>query len=124
MHRLVSEAHSLIAFPEGTRSVDGAVGRFKRGTFLVAIEAQLPVVPVSLSGSRQVMRKGRLMVCPGDVRLTVHAPIPTRGMTREHLSELAERSRAVVRSGVDERTSDASESHERSGVSGSPRASV
>jgi 1-acyl-sn-glycerol-3-phosphate acyltransferase len=102
MRRLVSEAHSLIVFPEGTRSVDGAVGRFKRGTFLVAIEAQLPVVPVSLSGSRQVMRKGRLMVRPGEVRLTVHAPIPTTGMTREHLSELAERSRSVVRSGVAE----------------------
>jgi 1-acyl-sn-glycerol-3-phosphate acyltransferase len=102
MRRLVSEAHSLIVFPEGTRSVDGTVARFKKGTFLVAIDAQLPVVPVSISGSRHVMRKGRLMVCPGDVRLTVHPPIPTAGVTRHQVSEFSERVRAIVRSGVDE----------------------
>ena len=65
MSQLVSAARSLIVFPEGTRSVDGAVGRFKGGTFLLAIDAALPVVPVSIAGSRFVMRKGRLMVCPG-----------------------------------------------------------
>src|SRR4030095_4322650 len=56
MARLVSEHNSLIVFPEGTRSVDGTVGRFKKGPFLVAIDARLPVVPVSISLSRQVMR--------------------------------------------------------------------
>jgi 1-acyl-sn-glycerol-3-phosphate acyltransferase len=102
MRRLVSEAHSLIVFPEGTRSVDGTMGPFKKGTFLVAIEAQLPVVPVSISGSVGVMKKGRFMVRPGDVRLTVHAPLPTAGVTREHLSEFTRRVQEIVRSGVDE----------------------
>jgi 1-acyl-sn-glycerol-3-phosphate acyltransferase len=102
MRRLVREAHSLIVFPEGTRSTDGAVGRFKKGTFIVAIDAGLPVVPVSLSGSRHVMKKGRLMVCPGYVRLTVHPPIPTDGVTRAQVGDLAESARAVVRSAVDE----------------------
>ena len=102
MRRLVREAHSLIVFPEGTRSVDGAVGRFKKGPFLVAIDAQLPIVPVSVSGSRHVMSKGRLMVCPGEVRLTIHAPIPTAGVTRAEASHVAERARAVVRSAVEE----------------------
>ena len=102
MPRLVSEAHSLIVFPEGTRSVDGTVARFKKGTFLVAVDAQLPVVPVSISGSRNVMRKGRLMVCPGDVRLIVHAPLPTAGVKRPQLPEFAERVRTIVRTGVDE----------------------
>ena len=102
MRRLVSEAHSLIVFPEGTRSLDGQVGRFKRGTFLVALDAQLPVVPVSVSGSRYVMQKGRLMVQPGDVRVIVHEPIPTAGLAREQVTELAERVRTIVRSGVAE----------------------
>ena len=74
--RLVLHGHSLIVFPEGTRSVDGRVGRFKVGPFLVAVESGLPVVPVAVIGSRHVMRKGRLMTCPGDVELVVHAPIP------------------------------------------------
>ena len=102
MRRLVSEAHSLIVFPEGTRSIDGTLGRFKKGTFLVAIDAQLPVVPVSITGSRHVMKKGRLMVCPGEVQLTIHTPIPTIGVTRGEVREFAARVREVVRSGAGE----------------------
>lgn len=102
MARLVREAHSVIVFPEGTRSATGAVARFKKGTFLVAIDAQLPVVPVSIAGSRHVMRKGRLMVCPGEVRLTVHEPIATAAVTREQVTAFAERVRALVRHAVDE----------------------
>jgi 1-acyl-sn-glycerol-3-phosphate acyltransferase len=100
MKRLVSEAHSLIVFPEGTRSQDGAVGRFRKGTFLVAINAQLPVVPVRIEGSRHVMRKGRLTVCRGEVTVTVHPPIETEGTTRESAFALAERVRAIVRGGI------------------------
>ena len=96
MKRLVSEAHSLIVFPEGTRSVDGTMGAFKKGPFLVAIDAQLPVVPVSIRGSRHIMKKGRLMVCPGDVAITIHPPISTEGVTRDQARLFAERVRAVV----------------------------
>jgi 1-acyl-sn-glycerol-3-phosphate acyltransferase len=101
MRRLVSEAHSLIVFPEGTRSLDGRVGRFKKGSFLVAMDAGLPIVPVSVSGSRQIMMKGRLMVCPGAVEVVVHDPIPTRGVTRGGISDLANRVRDIVRTGVE-----------------------
>jgi 1-acyl-sn-glycerol-3-phosphate acyltransferase len=96
MARLVSGAKSLIVFPEGTRSVDGTVARFKAGMFLVAIDAGLPVVPVSIAGSRHVMLKGRLMTCPGRVTLTVHEPIPTAGVGRQGARDLAERVREVV----------------------------
>ena len=96
MARLVSGAKSLIVFPEGTRSVDGTVVRFKAGMFLVAIDAGLPVVPVSIAGSRHVMLKGRLMTCPGRVTLTVHEPILTAGVGRQGARDLAERVREVV----------------------------
>jgi 1-acyl-sn-glycerol-3-phosphate acyltransferase len=96
MARLVSGAKSLIVFPEGTRSVDGTVARFKAGMFLVAIDAGLPVVPVSIAGSRHVMLKGRLMTCPGPVTLTVHEPILTAGVGRQGARDLAERVREVV----------------------------
>jgi 1-acyl-sn-glycerol-3-phosphate acyltransferase len=96
MAKLVSGARSLIIFPEGTRSVDGTVGRFKGGSFLLAIDAGLPIVPVSIAGSRHVMLKGRLMTCPGDVTLTIHDPIPTAGLGRGGARDLAERVHAVV----------------------------
>jgi 1-acyl-sn-glycerol-3-phosphate acyltransferase len=98
MAKLVGGARSLIVFPEGTRSADGSVARFKGGMFLVAIEAGLPVVPVSVARSRFVMLKGRLMTCPGDVTLTVHDPIPTAGMARGDARRLADRVRDIVRS--------------------------
>ncbi|MBA2304824.1 MAG: 1-acyl-sn-glycerol-3-phosphate acyltransferase [Acidobacteria bacterium] len=96
MRRLVGESSSLIVFPEGTRSVDGMVGRFKKGSFAVAIGAGLPVVPVSLASSRHIMKKGRLMVCPGEVRLTVHEPIPTDGVARARVQAFAGRVREIV----------------------------
>jgi 1-acyl-sn-glycerol-3-phosphate acyltransferase len=103
MRRLVSEAHSLIVFPEGTRSVDGRVGRFKKGPFVVAIDAGLPVVPVSVIGSRHVMTKGRLTVRPGPVQVTIHEPISTAGVGRPDVVEFAERVRRVVLEGIAER---------------------
>jgi 1-acyl-sn-glycerol-3-phosphate acyltransferase len=96
MRRLVSESSSLIVFPEGTRSVDGEIGRFKKGSFVVAIDARLPVVPITIVGSRRIMTKGRLMVRPGDVQLTIHEPIATEGVTREQILAFAERVRGIV----------------------------
>jgi 1-acyl-sn-glycerol-3-phosphate acyltransferase len=101
---LVSKGLSLIVFPEGTRSATGQVGRFKGGSFLLAIQAGLPLVPLSVSGSRHVMLKNRLMTCPGHVRLVVHDPVPTAGLeaTAEAARQLAQRVRELVRADVDE----------------------
>jgi 1-acyl-sn-glycerol-3-phosphate acyltransferase len=102
MAALVHAARSLIVFPEGTRSADGRVGRFKGGIFLLAIDSSLPVLPISVARSRFVMAKGRLMVCPEEVAVTVHAPMATTGISREQAREFAEQVREVVRRGVDE----------------------
>ena len=64
---LVSEGLSLIIYAEGTRSADGHVARFKAGSFLLAIEAGLPIVPMAVIGTRRVMPKGRLRTEPADV---------------------------------------------------------
>jgi 1-acyl-sn-glycerol-3-phosphate acyltransferase len=72
---LVDEGLSLIIYAEGTRSPDGQTARFKAGSFLLAIEAGLRIVPVAVIGTRQVMPKGRLRTEPADVTLVIHAPI-------------------------------------------------
>ena len=94
--RLTSAGLSLIVFPEGTRSRDGRVARFKGGSFLLALEAGLPVVPLSVVGSRHVMLKGRLATYPGRVRLVVHEPIDTSTLTGTDRKAFGERVRQVV----------------------------
>ena len=95
--RLMSQGLSLIVFPEGTRSADGRVGRFKGGSFYLALEAGLPVVPLSVIGSRHVMLKGRLATYPGHVTLVVHDPIETTGMSGADAKAFGERVRQVIR---------------------------
>ncbi len=97
---LVTKGLSLIVFPEGTRSLDGRVARFKGGSFLLAIQAGLPIVPVAICGSRDVMLKGRLMVQPGKVSVVVRPPIETVGAyepTIEDARRLAEDVREQIR---------------------------
>jgi 1-acyl-sn-glycerol-3-phosphate acyltransferase len=96
MAKLATEGHSLIVFPEGTRSTDGSVARFKGGSFLIALEAGLPVVPISIAGSRHVMFRGEMIVKPGTVSLVVHDPIETAGLPRDAARELAENVRETV----------------------------
>jgi 1-acyl-sn-glycerol-3-phosphate acyltransferase len=96
--RLVRQRHSLIIFPEGTRSIDGSVAKFKGGSFLIAVDAGLPVVPISIQGSRHVMFRGRLMVCPGTVTVTVHEPIETAGVPRNEVRDFSTRVHDVVAS--------------------------
>ena len=81
-------------FPEGTRSRDGRVAPFKAGSFFPAVQTGIPIVPLSVVGSRHVMRKGELTTRPGDVVLVVHPPVATAAdpdPSPETMRELAAR---------------------------------
>ena len=104
---LVNDGLSLIIFAEGTRSMDGTVARFKAGSFLLALEAGLPIVPLAVVGTRHVMQKGRLRTEPGYVELVVHDPIvpPTIQLPSvRDAKRLADRVHAIVAATVDART--------------------
>jgi 1-acyl-sn-glycerol-3-phosphate acyltransferase len=60
---------SFMVFPEGTRSRDGRLQPLKKGAFVMAIKAQAPIVPISVSGSSRIMRKGSFVIRPGVVRI-------------------------------------------------------
>ncbi len=92
--------YSFLAFPEGTRSPDGRLQRFKKGVFFMAIEAGAPIVPVSLTGTQKIMRKGEWRMYPGPVRLVIHDPVPTEGYTPDAKEELMEKVRAAILSGL------------------------
>jgi len=101
---LVSEGLSLIIYAEGTRSPDGRVARFKAGSFMLAIQAGLPIVPLAVIGTRRVMPKGRLRAEPADVRLVVHDPIQPPAIemsTIQDAKALADRVHDIVAAAVD-----------------------
>ena len=102
--RLTSNGLSLIIFPEGTRSRDGFLGKFKGGSIMLAMQAGLPLVPISVVGSRHVMKKGELTTRPGRVTVIVHAPIDIPATAEPSVSEvraLADRVREVIRPPVE-----------------------
>jgi 1-acyl-sn-glycerol-3-phosphate acyltransferase len=101
---LVSDGLSLLIYAEGTRSPDGHVAHFKAGSFLLAIEAGLPIVPLAVIGTRQVMPKGRLRTEPADVLLVVHDPIQPPAIdapTVRDARALAARVHAIVAHAVE-----------------------
>lgn len=92
---------SVIAFPEGTRSAAGSLLPFKSGPFHLAVAAQVPIVPVTVSGSQRITPKRSLHVHAGTVRIVFGKPIPTRGVTLEQRNELKARVRAAIAAGYD-----------------------
>ena len=80
------------------RTADGAVARFKAGSFVIAQQSGLPVVPISVVGSRHVMFRGDLMVRPGRVRVIVHPPVETSSVPKEAVREFTTSIREKVAS--------------------------
>ncbi len=94
--KALKTGRSFLVFPEGTRSPDGRLQPFKKGAFAMALEAQVPIVPVSISGASRIMRKGQLAIHPGTMRITIHDPIPTQGYTKADRGVVMELVRMAV----------------------------
>jgi 1-acyl-sn-glycerol-3-phosphate acyltransferase len=101
---LNQRAVSLLVFPEGGRSFDGVLQPFKEGAAYIAIKAQVPLVPIAVIGTREVLAMGSAVFHRAPVRLRIGDPIPTRGMllkdrarltaqARERIVEMIERQR-------------------------------
>jgi len=89
---------TMILFPEGTRSVDGRLQKFKKGAFVMAIQGQVPLVPVAIVGSREIMPKGEMKVHSGSITLRIGPPIPTKGSTIRDRNRLLKSSWAAIAS--------------------------
>ncbi len=96
------DGNSFLIFPEGTRSRSGALLPFKKGGFIMAIQAQVPIVPEAVQGGRAAMRKGSAIVRPVHVSVRIGAPIPTAGLTLDDRDELIARVRDRIRMLLDE----------------------
>lgn len=84
----IREGKSIMVFPEGTRSRFGEIKPFKQGTFYLAIKSGVPIVPISIIGSGQIMPKRSLEIKPGKIKLVIDKPIDVKNYTLENRQEL------------------------------------
>ncbi len=92
----IASGTSVILFPEGTRSLDGKLHDFKSGGMVLAIKSGVPVVPVGISGTFEILPKGKLFARPGKVTIRVGHPVETKDYTVKQKHELAEKIRERV----------------------------
>jgi len=91
---------SVLFFPEGTRSKDGRLGKFKKGGFMMAIDLGLPILPISISGSKKVLPSHTMRLLPGKIKITVHDPIDVSNYGIEGRDSLMEDVRKAIASGL------------------------
>ncbi len=93
---LEKERPTIIMFPEGTRSATGELQRFKKGAFVLGIQTGVEIVPAAITGSREVMHKGSLLIRPGTVTIRFGDPIPVEGLEMQDRDELTRRAHGAV----------------------------
>jgi 1-acyl-sn-glycerol-3-phosphate acyltransferase len=92
---------SVAVLPEGTRTITGKLGNFKKGGFLLALEAGLDILPMIQMGSFKIKRKKTRIIRPGKIDLVFEKPIPTTGYSKDNIKELIDKTRNVFLQYVD-----------------------
>jgi 1-acyl-sn-glycerol-3-phosphate acyltransferase len=96
----IVDGTSVMFFPEGTRSRDGKLMHFKKGAFRMAVDLGLPILPLTVTGTRNVLPAGTSDLLPGSARLIIHPPIPVDGLTANDCSRLSNQVREVIASAL------------------------
>lgn len=91
---------SVIFFPEGTRSDDGRLRRFKKGAFRFAMDTGLPILPVTVDGACDILPARRFDLRPGRARLVIHTPIAMDDPAASSLPELSNHTREIIGSAL------------------------
>jgi 1-acyl-sn-glycerol-3-phosphate acyltransferase len=96
----IVDGTSVVFFPEGTRSRSGRLKPFKRGAFRMALDLGLPILPLTIVGTRDVLPAGTSDLMPGSARLVIHPPVSVKNCTAEDCARLSEEVRAVIASSL------------------------
>lgn len=113
MHSIIAAAQrikqgaSVVIFPEGTRTPDGQLQKFKKGALLIAAKAQVPVVPIAIHGSYHVLPKDRWKINAGSLKLEFLQPIPTDGMKSSDIDTLTDKVHDQIAKSLQGATTDA-----------------
>lgn len=92
----IHEGMSVVIFPEGSRSPDGSIQPFKKGGFTLAIKSKVPIIPVAIIGSREIIQKGKLSVYPGSISIRIDRPVETKGSTMKDREALMDQLHGII----------------------------
>ncbi|MGQ9646929.1 MAG: lysophospholipid acyltransferase family protein [Thermodesulfobacteriota bacterium] len=92
----IRDGMSVVIFPEGSRSPDGTIQPFKKGGFTLAIKSKVPIVPLAITGSREIMPKERLTAASGEIRIRVGRPMGTGLYSMKDRKALMEKVRESI----------------------------
>jgi len=87
---------SVLIFPEGTRSRDGRILPFKKGGFVLAVDAGVPIVPIIIRGTREIISKGHFLIRPAPITMQILDPVETAGYTRKTKDALLAHIRSIL----------------------------
>jgi 1-acyl-sn-glycerol-3-phosphate acyltransferase len=96
----IVDGTSVMFFPEGTRSRDGRLKKFKKGAFKMALDLDLPILPLTVTGTRDVLPADTLDLMPGSARLIIHPPVSVEGRTAEDCQSLTDEVRERIASAL------------------------
>ena len=100
----VARGHTLMIYPEGTRTAGIEVRPFKKGAFRIAIDNQLDIIPIAVTGTGEAWEPGSKVIYPGHAKVRILEPIPTEGMTPADVDALRDKVEALIRTTLDEMT--------------------
>ena len=94
--RKLANGASVVIFPEGTRSITGQIGLFKKGAFKLALDLGLPILPITITGTKNILPTGTIDLMPGKVTMIVHEPIEIQQHNEESLKDLVDTARDII----------------------------
>ena len=96
----ITNGVSIMLFPEGARTLTGKMKRFKRGAYHIAYDLQLPIVPLTINGPFDVLKRGESLIHPGKMELIIHKPISTAGISEDQIPDLIDKTKKVIHSAL------------------------
>lgn len=92
----LTKGASLMIFPEGSRTQDGRVHRFMKGAYQMALDLNLPIVPITLNGPYNVLKIGHFLINPYKLELIIHDPFPVDGLNHTDIPDMINATKTVI----------------------------
>lgn len=96
--KILKKGHSMIVFPEGTRGGSKELGEFKDGAFVMGCMAKVPIIPITINGTYDMMEKNNNIIKPANISLTIHEPIETKDLSKEEQKQLPKKVFDIINS--------------------------